>query len=58
MGFELIASVIIGTDYTGNCKSYYHMITIMMNPGQKFIEGQHTYIYNFGEGGGYIYIVV
>jgi hypothetical protein len=26
-GFELTSLVVIGTDYTGNCKSNYHTIT-------------------------------
>jgi len=26
-GFELTALVVIGTDYTGSCKSNYHTIT-------------------------------
>ena len=31
-GFELITLVVIGTDCTSSCKSYYHMIKTMMTP--------------------------
>ena len=32
MGFELATLVVIGTDYTGSCKSNYHTITALTNP--------------------------
>jgi hypothetical protein len=31
-GFELMTLVVIGTDYTGSCKSNYHTITTTMTP--------------------------
>jgi hypothetical protein len=31
-GFEITNLVVIGTDYTGSCKSNYHMITTTMAP--------------------------
>jgi hypothetical protein len=30
VGFELTTLVVIGTDYTGSCKSKYHTIMAMM----------------------------
>ena len=33
MAFKLTILVVIGTDYTGSCKSNYHMITTMMASG-------------------------
>jgi hypothetical protein len=30
--FELTTSVVIGTDYIGSCKSYYHAITVTTAP--------------------------
>jgi hypothetical protein len=35
--FELTILVAIGTDYTGSCKSNYHMITAKMAPVHKIL---------------------
>jgi hypothetical protein len=32
LGFKLTTLVVIGTDYTGSCKSNYHTITTMTTP--------------------------
>ena len=44
-GFELITLVVIGTDYTGNCKSNYHMITTMTatQPIREFYVWKRAY---------------
>jgi hypothetical protein len=34
-GFELTTLVVIGTDYTGSCKSNYHTITVTTVPRAK-----------------------
>ena len=31
VGFELTTSVMIGTDYIGNCKSNYHTVMTVIN---------------------------
>ena len=35
-GFELTTLVVIGTDYTGSCKSNYHTITTSTAPNKKY----------------------
>jgi len=36
--FKLTTLVVIGTDYTGSCKSKYHTITTTTDPGQLKIK--------------------
>ena len=33
MGFKLTTLKVIGTDFTGSCKSYYYTINATMTPG-------------------------
>ena len=40
-GFELTTLVVIGTDYTGSCKSNYHMITTTSVNISNTINGTH-----------------
>jgi hypothetical protein len=40
-GFELTTLVVIGTDYTGSCKSNYHMITNNILNDMKNLAGMH-----------------
>ena len=45
MGFELTASVVIGTDCMGSCKSNYHTITATTDPVFLYVVKFYVAIY-------------
>jgi hypothetical protein len=46
VGFELTMLVLIGTDYTGSCKSNYHPITTTKAPNKMKDVNNTPYVYN------------